>query len=855
MTPEKIQNNPETVWSTPIEKIKIEVARIYEGIGFSDMILLGLSSELKWKTQLDSIENVTWVGPWITFQWTINGSKKVVSIHVLKIFWEWDKSAVEEISYDEAQAKYITSIAQYQEHVLNLTALQKQISLSLKKNNGEVWEVLDKQDIILQWPLKGKTLVEGILIFRKHILDGYTMRAHLGNIDLQEFPSMNEASEELFNAQEEYLLLSLWIWEYREELTHVIPKSQNETGRLINLIVSRRNPDEILSWMRNIHAQIDGNNWQDGTVEKNYAYFIDRLNILVLKKLKKAVFDDHGWKHYHNPEILLHFAVLVSGRMSWDKESALFMQDGLGVFDEQSPVDSRLWRPEISEEALSYAMDVPTLNEQDEKQSMISKMMPHLDISDPLMDGKTPSWVINNTINLIREGVQENDGSSFSQLLDAEFDKVLEWLWYLDVVKKSRNNTLWASYDELSLKEMLAISWLSRIAKGLQTTEFKWAKWRKKVATTKTKYVSVIEFLKIALSSAQSAVTHVGKELDKNFDDSWSDVWHTANNSEFQNSDGTVNEEKVHQVRAAKFGIIDPNSNEYKIFRLYNDINGNGGLWEVSDGTREMMKTGGYILAMVAWAMLLWGATIFSLWKAGITISSMAGKWATIGMAWSATWYWLDSVIWDARWFYTSDEALLWVSTDFALGWATGALSWPLAKMLPKVPSQAIFAWDLAVLGIIPEMKRIEAMNQAWHGSDIFNDTTLWQSIVSSEVREHHKKILHQNWSQEQIEKYIQNPKADISPHLKEYRFFIEEFNIMGFTPDEVDIDFDIRFQRAYAISSFLSPGRTLNIWQDAPEFIGLFENRQDMDQLHRNILNAAKKWIKRQEQRLEAIS
>lgn len=77
----------------------------------------------------------------------------------------------------------------------------------------------------------------------------------------------------------------------------------------------------------------------------------------------------------------------------------------------------------------------------------------------------------------------------------------------------------------------------------------------------------------------------------------------------------------------------------------------------------------------------------------------------------------------------------------------------------------------------------------------------------------------------------------------------------MGFTPDEVDIDFDIRFQRAYAISSFLSPGRTLNIWQDAPEFIGLFENRQDMDQLHRNILNAAKKWIKRQEQRLEAIS
>ena len=50
--------------------------------------------------------------------------------------------------------------------------------------------------------------------------------------------------------------------------------------------------------MRDIHAQIDANNWQDGTVEQNYRYFSDKV-------IEKSI-----EKFYHNK---VHVAALNSG--------------------------------------------------------------------------------------------------------------------------------------------------------------------------------------------------------------------------------------------------------------------------------------------------------------------------------------------------------------------------------------------------------------------------------------------------------------------------------------------------------------------------------------------------------------
>ena len=134
--------------------------------------------------------------------------------------------------------------------------------------------------------------------------------------------------------------------------------------------------------MRDIHAQIDANNWQDGTVEQNYRYFSDTLNVLALEKIRADIFENEESGNYRNPQLLLDFAVLVSGRPAWNRESRLLMYDW-GEY--ASPVDSRLWNPEIANQALIYAMDVENESENGENQSMISEIMQYLELSEPLL--------------------------------------------------------------------------------------------------------------------------------------------------------------------------------------------------------------------------------------------------------------------------------------------------------------------------------------------------------------------------------------------------------------------------------------------------------------------------------------
>jgi hypothetical protein len=75
--------------------------------------------------------------------------------------------------------------------------------------------------------------------------------------------------------------------------------------------------------MKNIHAQIDENNWQSGSVEKNYLFFIQTLNVQVLEKLHSDIFKDKQSENYQKPDLLLEFAVLTSGRLNWNKESKI----------------------------------------------------------------------------------------------------------------------------------------------------------------------------------------------------------------------------------------------------------------------------------------------------------------------------------------------------------------------------------------------------------------------------------------------------------------------------------------------------------------------------------------------------
>lgn len=834
---ENISENP----SLQLEKALQEMLPAEEFLklwGQKAFVISNFLSFNPWTTRITS------VGPWLVLEW----KEKTVSIHLVRFSAGWNE-AIQEISYDETQKKYIEEITAYKEQVLSITQIWDAIKTALQKNTEEAWEVIDENDIITRWVLKWKTLVEAIFIMRKKIIHAQSSELSLWNIDTNIFPWVEVISQDLIQAEEQYLLLSLWIWENNEELVHVIPKTQSESKVLIKNAIARRNSQEILDWMKELHAEVDANNWQDGTVEKNYKYFFDTLNTLALLSIVSQVRDNESSQYYHDTGILLEFATLVSGRADWNRESHILMND---IWKNASPVDSRLWDPDIARQGLSYAMDI---SHSDTGLSVHDLISPHLEIQDPLIGNKNPTEIVLETKRFIQESVKTEKWESLNE---QALQDVFEAFGYTEIVLKAETWDIGNSYQELSLKEMIALSWLIRIRKQLEIVEYtrgSWHTWRKRTAhyAGKIKTTSFGEFVSLASNAGKEAIQHMGRQLDKNFDDSWEEALHTEWS-------------EANKIRAQKFGITDTNSVAYKIFSLYNDINGNGGFWEVSDTTKVTAKTWGYMAAMVIGWVMLWGWAVAALWARGITIG-LTWEGALMWASWSGLWYALDASIWDARGFYTPDEFVLWVGWDFLLWAWTGAIGGPLVQKFwnpnatffarESLKNKWIFAWDLTVLGLYPEMKRIELMDRKWHGSEIF--TSIWNSDSPAQkrIQELRTWYLAHAWSTKEIQTYLQAPQAEnISPSLRKYRFFLQEFWNMWFTLDDIPQDFDIRFQEAYAIWSFLSPWDNKNIWQNEAEFQWVMKIWNWWIQKSReNILQATEKWIQRQGKRLSAIT
>lgn len=754
---------------------------------------------------------------------------------------------IEEISFDEAAVQYQEDISRFEESIVELEVLSDSINAVLSDNDEEFWETIWEEDSILEWPFAGKTIVEAILIYRAKIIQWGNKLRDLWSIDIETYPSIEISRNKLLDAQEEYLLLSLWIGENREELCHIIPKTMSETEQLIEWVVLRKSPRELLDWMKNIHAEIDANNWQDGTVEENYKYFSDTLNMLALPKIKADIYENEKSENYGKPDLLLEFAVFVSGRPSWDQESRLFRND---IGEYASPMDSRLWDPTIAEEALVYAM---SLNQENDI-SMISKMKDYMDIQDELVPW-SPQEVINTTLSLLKENVTFIDASWVEKPLQESenFNAVIESLWYTDIIHKSENNSLAENYEELSLEEMIQVSSIARLSQTFRTYDNRWPGHSKRFTWHRT--ISVDNLEDILLTANKNAVEHVWSELDKNFDDGfWEKLWEVVS---FWFAGRESDED-----RAAQFGISSW-SIEYQIYTLYNDINGNGNAWEVSDNTRETAKTAGYILAMVAGSMALWWWVVAWLRLASIAVSNV-GTGALMWASWSALGYGMDSVIWDARWFYSPVEALTWIGSDFLIWAGTGAL-WGLlvnnyGTLAPSLRNKWIFAGDLAVLWFWAEWGRIIAHNQYWHGSDIWTPERSLDPL-ESKILDFRLDILSPGYSPEVLDLYLENPSSQELPsELREYSLFRNLFASFWIQqhPNLIP-EFEQRFETACASYEILNPWKSyVSIYHNEPEFEA-FKNSDFWSmstiEMHWNLIEATNNWISRQEERLQYIN
>lgn len=803
-------------------------------------------SELDKSIITDSIKNyhpeatsVELIWNWIIL-WN---DEKSISINVIELLLNWNPDAVEEITYDEVTARYQESISRFEESIVELGVLSDNINAVLESNNDEFWENIWPEDVIREWPFVWKTIIEAIFLYRAKIIQWADELRNLWYVNVEQYPTIEESRERLFDAQEEYLLLSMGIGEKREELCHVLPKTMSESHELISQAILRRSPREILDWMRDIHKQIDNNNWQDGTVEQNYKYFSDTLNILALEKIKADIYYNESSENYRKPDLFLEFAVFASGRPSWDEESRLFRND---IWEYASPVDSRLWDPLIAEEALVYAMDI----EKENGISMISAMSDHMEIHDEALRW-SPAETINTALTILRENVfiEQADWEKQTLWESASFDAVLEALWYAEIIEKSQNWALSEEYAELSLEEMIQVSSLARLE--ISFREYERVSWYS-ARVSWHKSISIDELEEVALQSNEDAVTHVWSELDRNFDDGfWEKFWEVMI--------GFWAFHESEEERSQQFWI-DPNSIEHQIFTLYNDINWNGNFGEVSDTTRETYKTAGYILAMVVGSVALWWAVGAWLRLASIAVWNVSTG-ALMGTSWSALWYSMDSLIWDARGFYSPIEAITWIWSDFIVWAGTGAFWGVLVNRFwtqgPSLRNKWIFAGDLAVLGFWAEWGRILAHNSYWHGNDIFTPITS-ENTIDNYLLDIQRQYFRWELNEEQTEEYFStNPDYDILPlHFSEYRFMYQLFPHMWIEDLNIDREFDSRFMRAHAIYTLLTPWSYFQIYHSEPEFEWIMRLDETwIDGVHERLLEAIETWIVRQERRLSEIS
>jgi hypothetical protein len=426
-------------------------------------------------------------------------------------------------------------------------------------------------------------------------------------------------------------------------------------------------------------------------------------------------------------------------------------------------MDSRLWRPDMARRILIEAIEVSWW--------VLDQVSDNIDMQDEVLWGRSPWAIVLETITEIEEHVTSTDENWQTITLNGR--DVLISLWFQSAIENAECS---ANYNALSFDDMIAISSLARVIEALKpedeytTVEWihddrgdkrveRWIMWENSHMymqrdneydyehasslwiqwqtvyreRNKEKSLNFDQLKEIVMWTTKDSIEHVWSELNRNFDD--------TRGEKALSLIGWVTSENSRITRA----WLTPWTIEANIFSLYNDIEWNGWLFEVSDWTRDNLKTAGYLIANVAWAMIVWWILIATLpvswavlgwlWWAMIwtaAAQNLLVQWTIYWLSASAVGYSLDAAVGDARWFWTRQEALVWLTSDFVLWGLTGFWWWLLAARYGAkstwflswwdITNKSIFAWDLLFLWIWPEILRIKHVQEMYHSSGIFSE-------------------------------------------------------------------------------------------------------------------------------------
>ncbi|MDQ7010147.1 MAG: hypothetical protein Q9M94_07725 [Candidatus Gracilibacteria bacterium] len=424
--------------------------------------------------------------------------------------------------------------------------------------------------------------------------------------------------------------------------------------------------EDLLYKLKDLHLEIDLNDYQSTTVERSYKFTMDTLHKKIFNKLVKEKANDKD---------LVLFAKIITGKEI----------DGV-----ESEIDDNLRDPELAQKILITILQ--------RKDGIIDKLNKNGDINidDPEIENENPKSVVDS----VRDKFYERYGSNLqSQKI---FNNNLKTAGYEDVLNIPENQ----KYEDLTFYQKTKLSVLHRVAEKMEEgKDFLERSGERalyglqlegsKMININHNYI-LSDFAGLFNSVAQDYIEEVAENLKDNFSENES-TWESITFGKDSSDVGLT-------------GV------QAEAFDLFQDISG-AGLLGISDSNIENLKTGGKMLGTMAIAM----AVPFLIIPA-ITGTSMGIIAAGVTSGASAS---LASMAINPKGYDTREEAVVDVISDIGVGAATGALgSKYLNPVNASINRQALaMSTDLVILGFGTEVWRMKKIDEHYHNQELLTKT------------------------------------------------------------------------------------------------------------------------------------
>ena len=451
---------------------------------------------------------------------------------------------------------------------------------------------------------------------------------------------------EITRQKTRYLKMIMWIWDKYEGWAHLLKKTDVEFEKLTSDIVNFSGSNwKLLNKLKQLHKEIDDNDWQSTTVENSYKTTMETLHRKIYDRLAKD-------KNVSDRD-LIFFAKIITWR--WRHWLS-------------SDIDDNLRDPDLAEKVLLLILQ--------RKGWAVEKIVSQAN-DDPEIKNENPKNIIDNLKNKFYNKYWK--GNEIIKL----FNKNLKAAWYEDVLNIPENK----NYSDLSFYQKTKLSVLYRVSKKLDEWKSIWEmaeeSWTKALSLenpmVKQQYI-LQDFSSLFNLVAEEYIEEVADKLDDKFTSWW----------------GIVGKD------AEDFWLTWTQAEAFSIFQ---DIRW-AWLFDISDSMWEKTKSTWkfawvMIVAMAVPMLILPSATLVAQWAAAWAASSVA--WWVINPHWydtieeAAVDLTTDLALWTATW------AVWW-----AWAWRYEWLWYKaLSKNFYK-NDKMIMAWDLTFLWLWPEVARMK---------------------------------------------------------------------------------------------------------------------------------------------------